>query len=405
MKLKYIFGGSRETLDHYMQLFPSLNDNIKQFYECSESVLFEKINAMNLKNELIVITIDDFKIIELTGNNKCIPIYDFVIKGLIESWIMPVKVRLEASTLCQLNCKGCYMRLNNYGTVGKGYLKFYDFKKFVDNHPYIHEIELSNSGEIFLNPDLVQIMEYSFLKNITLTAVNGVNFNNVTDEQLEALVKYNFNYLMISIDGATEDTYATYRKNGSFKRVINNIKKLQKIKKMFNSQSPKIVWQYIIMDETESEIKLAKEIAKELEIPIWFKLTWDEMFIPKNPDYIFTETSLQYHNRREYLVNTKHVYLGNTTCSQMFISPQINWDGKLLGCCELFEYDYNVNVFEVGLKNALNDPIYLNTKKMLLKQKYDKNFSNSIPCLNCKKHKQRLEVAEEFNPFDFLLGE
>lgn len=50
---------------------------------------------------------------------------------------LPYGIRLEASTLCQLNCKSCYMRLEDYGTVGKGYLKFDDFKRLLDTSPYI----------------------------------------------------------------------------------------------------------------------------------------------------------------------------------------------------------------------------------------------------------------------------
>ena len=102
---------------------------------------------------------------------------------------LPSKVRLESCTLCQLKCKCCYMR-NDVNTVGIGYLRFADFMRFVDRHPYVKEIEISNSGEIFLNKDLPAIMEYAFHKRVALTAWSGANFNNVSDEALDALVRF-----------------------------------------------------------------------------------------------------------------------------------------------------------------------------------------------------------------------
>ena len=70
-------------------------------------------------------------------------------------------------------------------------------------NPEIKRIEMSNWGEIFLNKDIVKILEYAFRKGVTLYCGNGTNFNNVSEEALEALVKYRVEYLNISIDGAT----------------------------------------------------------------------------------------------------------------------------------------------------------------------------------------------------------
>ncbi len=76
---------------------------------------------------------------------------------------------MEACTLCQLNCPACWFRVDEYGIKKKnhtffGYLKFDDFKNFVDDNPQIESIELSNNGEIFLNPELNKIIEYAYKK-------------------------------------------------------------------------------------------------------------------------------------------------------------------------------------------------------------------------------------------------
>ena len=126
---------------------------------------------------------------------------------------LPKKVRLEACSLCQLDCPECTVRLLEKKAPKDwlGYLKFDDFKKFVDDNDFIKEIELSNNGEIFLNPELDEIIKYAYMKKIKLRAFNGVNLNTVSEKTLENLVKYKFRLLKVSIDGATPETYKIYR--------------------------------------------------------------------------------------------------------------------------------------------------------------------------------------------------
>ncbi len=58
---------------------------------------------------------------------------------------LPTYCKLEACSLCQLNCRTCFMRLKNYGKIGKGYLTAKNFEKFLKLNPQIKKIELSNS--------------------------------------------------------------------------------------------------------------------------------------------------------------------------------------------------------------------------------------------------------------------
>ena len=120
--------------------------------------------------------------------------------------------------------------------MGKGQLSFEDFSNFIDTNPEIKRIEMSNWGEIFLNKDIVKILEYAFRKGVTLYCGNGTNFNNVSEEALEALVKYRVEYLNISIDGATQETYSIYRVGGNLCNVLQNIERLNNYKERYNSE-------------------------------------------------------------------------------------------------------------------------------------------------------------------------
>ena len=294
---------------------------------------------------------------------------------------LPAFISVEASTLCQLKCLHCNIR-NDFGIIGKGFLKYIDFKKFLDNHEFIKRIELSSYGEIFLNPELSEIIKYAHSKKVELTANSGVNFNTVKDEMLELLVKCKFNSLCIAVDGASQEIYSQYRVNGNFDTVISNIKKLNKYKMKYNSEFPKLRWQYVIMSHNECEVAKAKILAKALDMEIFFKLTWDPGYVPTNVEMLRKETGLKHFTRDDYEKDFDTAYI--VPCHQLFTRPQINWDGRLLGCCCQRKDDFGVNVFEVGLKKALNSKQYTYAKKMLRGKVTQPKFRiASNPCSKC----------------------
>jgi len=323
-------------------------------------------------------------LLDLVEENKIISVRELsgkLISEIYENKRLPSNIWLEASTLCQLNCKSCYMRLGDYGTMGKGYLKFDNFKKLIDTSPYVEQIELSNSGEIFLNPDLKKIIEYAHIKNVGLSAYNGCNFNDVSDDILECLVDNEFIGLTVSVDGATQSAYSAYRRNGNIEKVFKNLQKLISIKTKKKSQYPRIIWQYIIMESSEADITEAKKKAENLGIPIYFKLTWDQSYVPKNPEMIKRETGLNCITVKEYSEQYENSY--NSSCRELFEYPAINWDGRLLGCCRVYDDDFGVNVFEIGLENALKSYKYKLAQKYLMGDVEISEKEDHIPCLHC----------------------
>ncbi len=326
-------------------------------------------------DELIISTNYDYDVLKqkLPQVNRIIYARDWILEMLKETKIIhkPKFIRLELSTVCQLNCRECYMRKGNYGVVGKGYLKFEQFKQFIEENPFIQEIEVSNSGEVFLNPDLEKILKYSYEKNIYITMENGVNFNFVTESNLEALVKYHVKGITFSIDGVTQETYGYYRRNGNLNTVLNNIRKLNEYKRKYNSYYPKLKWQFIIMNENDHEIEKAKELATSLNMDIFYKVDWSGKYIPKDKEKIKRITGINFDDTK----------MTNDICKQMIFCPQINWDGRLLGCCVVYRDDWKVNVFSEGLINALNSKLY---RKMIYTLLGDEPVNEITPCIDCE---------------------
>lgn len=359
-------------LIEYVSFFVDNFRNIKDFF--GKPVITEDVLLSLYQGEIIVLSSVTLweeirEKLEFKGikKDKILGMSDFIAWCLQNDdvQIRPLNIRIESSSLCQLNCTTCYMRLNDYGAIGKGYLKADNYKNLLQRDKYIDSVELSNNGEPFLNPDLVQVFEISKDQGVSITISNGTNFNDVTKEQLEAMVANQVKEVVLSIDGASQDTYSVYRRGGNFEKVIANIRFFNQVKERYNSELPKLRWQYILMEHNECDIEKALGLAADLDAEISFKLDWSGNYVPQNKELVRKLTGLNVYNRAEYKHHTGKEYATNA-CWQMVFQPQINWDGRLLGCCGNYQEDWNINVFETGLLKALNSTTYRNAVIALL---------------------------------------
>jgi len=300
--------------------------------------------------------------------------------------IKPSLIILDASSACQLRCPSCPTGQGmTLKTLGAKFLKFIDFKNLIDANPWISAIELSNWGEIFLNPEIISIIEYGFKKNIALQAYNGVNLNTVSNDILEALVKYQFQGMTVSLDGASNDTYKIYRVGGDFEKVIAHIRIINAFKQRYQTHLPKMVWQFVAFGHNEHEIAKARNMAVELKMDFYVKISFGdlytgEIFSPiKNRELIRRESGVDCADRQEYLKKHGERYLQKASCAQLWKSPHIHADGRLLGCCTNYKQDYG-NVFEEGLLECINNEKINYARQMLMGQEPPRE---DIPCSKC----------------------
>ena len=178
--------------------------------------------------------------------------------------VTPRAIRLEASSFCQLRCPSCPTTTGAIKrAIGSGFLRLDDFRNLLDQNPTLKEVELSNYGEIFLNPQLLEILKLAHERKIILTATNGVNLNNISDEVLEAIVKFQLRRMTCSIDGASAETYEVYRVRGNFDAVIENIKTINRLKQAYRSKFPLLRWQFIVFGHNEHELPKARQSGEK----------------------------------------------------------------------------------------------------------------------------------------------
>ena len=307
--------------------------------------------------------------------------------------LTPNSVRLDICTRCQLNCPACYMRIDKKETTGTGHVTPSQFEAFLDRNPFVRNIEISNSGEPFVHPQIHEILEIAHKHDIALTCFNGSNFNHVSDQTLEALVDFDVKQINIALDGACQETYSIYRRNGNFDKVVANIRKLNEIKKRKKSNLPKLVWQFIVMSHNYDDVPRAVKMAKELDMSISFRDTFD-LAEKSRLEKMLSEREAEHdeavaRNSKMIEANKSVFY---SWCRDLLVYPQINWDGRLLGCCQVYRSDWGVNVFDRGLTETLNSDLY--RKNLLALLKAEPLPYPETPCGDCAHRPTTVEEAE-----------
>jgi MoaA/NifB/PqqE/SkfB family radical SAM enzyme len=295
--------------------------------------------------------------------------------------LKPTRIQLDASAHCQLACCSCPTASGEVKkTLGAGHLNVADLERLLRKAPFITDIELANYGEMFLNPNLIDILQYCFENGIVTHADTGTNMNLVPGPVLEAIVKYRVRSITCSLDGACQSTYEKYRKKGNFDRVIQHIHKINNYKRIYQTGFPQLTWQFIVFGHNEHEIPLAQAKASELGMRFYTKLSWDDEFSPiKNQELVRIETGSKYTSRTEYKNGTGMDYC-RRLCYQMWHAPVLNWDGRMLGCCRNFWGTYEKNAFQDGLLESMNSEM-MDYARSMLTGKTDPR--SDIPCSTC----------------------
>lgn len=298
--------------------------------------------------------------------------------------ISPSKARLDISTACQLRCLFCPTEENNGREfLGSGMMAISGFVNFIENNRQIDKVELASAGEALLNPDLPEILRYSKERSVTTSLAGGVNMNNASDEALEALVRYQIARIRVSVDGVTEETYQRYRMGGSLQKVLVNIKKINELKKKYQSELPELILQFIIFGHNEHELEKVFVLGRMLNMKVFIKLNrCPEQLAVKDRQRI--RNMCGYADRGEFLDVTGMQYCRDL-CLSLWTAPQINWDGRLLGCGHNNYMAFAEYALDSNFLREINNERMVYARKMLMGVAAPRK---DIPCSICTFYKQ-----------------
>lgn len=287
---------------------------------------------------------------------------------------------IELTNRCTLRCPTCFSHQD--GRAKKN-MSFEEFKGIIDQNGHlIKTISLYNYGEPFLNAHLPEMIYYAKKKGIAYVKV-ATNGMHLTESKIREIIKSQLDYLSISLDGATRETYEKFRVGGQFERVISHTRNLVNARNAAGSKL-KIEIQFIIMSHNEHEIPVIEELARNLGVDF---LRLKTVLVKKDEWKHLLPASTQYNRYRQGPVSNR--------CFKPVKELVVNCDGTVIPCCYIVEEDlkkFNVgNIFQSSLEDILRS------------EKYE-NFVGK--CVTCKSDLSSCVDCDEGNlPLDYNLIE
>src|SRR5258706_3290574 len=184
--------------------------------------------------------------------------------GKASHWGLPLSIAIEPTTSCNLRCPECPSGLRSF-TRPTGMLSKELFESAIGQlASSLSYLIFYFQGEPYLHPAFLDMVEYASSKRIyTATSTNA---HYLSDEAACRTVASGLDRLIISIDGTTQEAYASYRTGGNLEKVIEGTKNMAKWKRRLKSRTPHIIFQFLVVKPNEHQIGEVKRLAKDLEV-------------------------------------------------------------------------------------------------------------------------------------------
>lgn len=308
--------------------------------------------------------------------NTFLTYFSYVISLFLKkpiTWGFPPFVMIEITNHCNLKCPLCP---SGNGTMKreKGFMSLETYIKVINEiKDKSFGVILWNQGEPFLNEKLIDMISYASKNRLhTLVSTNA----NI-DIDPDKLIDSGLDNLIISLDGATQQTYNKYRVNGDLSKVLNNVSNISNAKLERKKKSPEINLQFLIMRHNESEVEDIKIKSKELgadslifkTLQIYSKSDIIQ-YLPTNPKY------------RRYKITEDDFELKfgiKNRCYRIWAQPVVNWNGELSVCC--FDKDIKFPLGNIH-ENSISK-IWKGNKIQRIRSRILKKRESISMCRNC----------------------
>jgi len=165
---------------------------------------------------------------------------------------MPAKYFIDPINVCNLRCPLCP---TGRGVLARsrGRMTLADLKQIVHEiAPYAYRVELYNWGEPLLHPDIFDMIKYISQQRIMVGLSSNLNILDANKAQ--QLVDSGLAQLVVSIDGATQESYAAYRHQGKLDDVLSNLQLLLETRRALKRRTPFVIWRMASIMNTRSKL-------------------------------------------------------------------------------------------------------------------------------------------------------
>ncbi len=289
---------------------------------------------------------------------------------------LPISISVEPTTSCNLRCPECPSGLREF-TRPTGMLEMEMFQSIIDQlHRKTFYLTLYFQGEPYLNKSFFDFVQYSERKGVyTATSTNA---HYLHDLNARKTVESGLSRLIISVDGASQETYESYRRGGKLDKVLEGARNVVKWKKALNAKRPYIIFQFLVVRPNEHEMEEIQRIADEIGIDeLKFKTAQVYNYENGNPLIPTKEKYSRYKKLKDGTYAIKNKLLNH--CWKLWHACVFTWDGQVVPCC--FDKDAKHilgDLKENDFRTLWQGPYYQQFRASILKSRKEIDI-----CANC----------------------
>ncbi len=165
----------------------------------------------------------------------------------------PIHLDIESTGVCNLRCPFCATTMKNWGPETPGYMKRELFQQIIDEgtREGLYSIKLSFRGEPTLHPQLPEMVAYAKERGI-LDVYFNTNATLLTETLVHRLMDAGLDRISISFEGTCKEDYEPQRVGADFEKVVENVRRLRRIRDERGLSIPQIRIQSVMLPELKN---------------------------------------------------------------------------------------------------------------------------------------------------------
>lgn len=231
----------------------------------------------------------------------------------------PYRAAVDVVNTCNLKCTLCPTGQRHFGRdVQLMAIERLDqlLEEFGD---YLYMVDFFNWGEPLLHPRIGEFVSRVHQRRIFTRISSNLSLPN--RGQFDAICDAGLDYMLLSIDGASQDVYEQYRRSGKLDLVLENVAYIVDYKRRHRLRTPTLEWRFLCFDHNRHEVDAARKLADEVGVDLF---TIENAFIPgevgerkEEPEYSWALTQ--------------------RTCAMLYKFVLLHPDGGLAPCCTMID--------------------------------------------------------------------
>jgi len=250
------------------------------------------------------------------------------------------------------------------------------YEQLIDElSPYLLHLTYYFQGEPYLHPSSHDMIAYASARGIyTITSTNG---HYLSADHCEEIVRSGLSRLIVSVDGADQDSYASYRVGGQLVKVLDGLQTLAETKKRLGSSTPHIVMQTVAFKSNESQLAELQSIALDHGADEWVLKSAQVYNYDTAEDLLPVDDRLRRYKKVGGSYIPKSVQ--GDACWRMWHSAVMTWDGKVVPCCFDKDAEHTLGDFA---RDSFTD-IWHSLRYKEMRQAVFENRKQIDICANC----------------------